>query len=318
LEPWPEPVDGNWLLNELVELYKKHIHFSDDCAFTCALWVILTYLIQESYVEVSPYLGFTAPDRRCAKTRGLDLTERLVWRGYGVSDVSPASFFRLCEKYHPMLLIDELHHLLERSSGLLGMLLNAYDRNKPVTRVNPENNNEVEAFDIWSSKAIAYLGILNPQLRDRVIEIRLERKPRAIKKAKLRETSRDYTNELQRRILRWVCDNAAAIGEINRVDLEGENDRASDNWEFLIAIASVIDPDNGADRVLGIARRIEGETSRVERESDEDAVLKGVKKVYRAVCDDQNLSFDDLATDIFLSLKTLQTVLNEDTPAVWD
>jgi hypothetical protein len=170
---------------------------------------------------------------------------------------------------------------------------------------------------MWGSKAIAYLGILDPQLRDRVIEIRLERKSSAIKKAKLRETPREHTNELQRRILRWARDNAAAVGEVKPVDLGGDNDRAGENWEFLIAIASVIDADNGADQVLGIAHRIEGGAARVDRESDEDAVVKGIKKVYQDASDALYLSYSDLKTDFFLSLVTLRTVLDQDTLAPW-
>jgi hypothetical protein len=106
LEPWPESVDGNALLAELVTLYHKHIYLTDDAAITASLWVIWSYLVQEPFNEVSPYLGFTAPDKRCAKTRCLELTKRLTWRGYGVSDLSKAGFFRLIEKYHPTLHID--------------------------------------------------------------------------------------------------------------------------------------------------------------------------------------------------------------------
>jgi hypothetical protein len=71
----------------------------------------------------------------------------LVWRGYGVSDVSKAGFSRVIEKSHPTLLIDELHRLLQNRPDLLQMLLTAYDRNKPVIIVNTETG-EPEAFDI--------------------------------------------------------------------------------------------------------------------------------------------------------------------------
>jgi len=69
--------------------------------------------------------------------------------------------------------------------------------------------------------------------------------------------------------------------------------------------------------VVDIALKIEGETSCADRESDEDAVLKGIKEVYQDVCDDINLSFDDPKTDIFLSITTIRTVLNKDTLAPW-
>ena len=237
-------MDGNALLSELVALYHKHIYFSDDYALTCSLWVIWTYLVHEPYIEVSPYLGFTAPDKRCAKTRCLDLTERLVLRGYCVSDLSQAAFFRLSEKYHPTLLIDEVHHLLARPSGLLGMLLNAYDRHKPVTRVNPENNNEVEEFDIWSGKALAYLGILDPQLRDRVIEIRLERKPSTVKKPNCERPPVNIRTNCNANASVGLATTQRPLARSGRLISISQNDRAGNNWEFFLAIAGVIDPDN--------------------------------------------------------------------------
>jgi hypothetical protein len=153
-------------------------------------------------------------------------------------------------------------------------------------------------------------------LRDRVIEIRLERKPRGVQRAKLRETSRSYTKELSQKCLRWANDNAQAVSAIKPVILDTENDRAGNNWEFLLAIAGVIDPDN-VDRVVKIALDFEGESSRTDRESDEDAVLKAIKKVYQDVCEDIQASFDDLETNIFISIATLRAVLNKDTLAPW-
>lgn len=189
------------------------------------------------------------------------------------------------------------------------MLLNAYDRHKPVTRVNPENNNEVEEFDIWSGKALAYLGILDPQLRDRVIEIRLERKPSTVKKPNCERPPVNIRTNCNANASVGLATTQRPLARSGRLISISQNDRAGNNWEFFLAIAGVIDPDN-VDRVVDIALKIEGETSCADRESDEDAVLKGIKEVYQDVCDDINLSFDDPKTDIFLSITTIRTVLN--------
>jgi hypothetical protein len=176
LEPWSEPVDGKQLLAELCALIHTHIFLTEAQALTIALWILWSYFVHEPSVEVSPYLGITGPDKRCAKTRLLNLVTRLVPRGLCISSISQSAFFRMVEKYHPTLLLDELHRLLVNRPELLQILLNAFDRDKPVLLTNPDTL-EVEAFDIWGARAVAYLGNLDDQLRDRIIEIHLERKP---------------------------------------------------------------------------------------------------------------------------------------------
>ena len=111
---------------------------------------------------------------------------------------------------------------------------------------------ETEQFDIWGARAIAYLGELDDQFKDRVIAINLERKPRSIKKAKLRETSTEETELLRRKLLRWALDNGEVVGGALVPVFETDNDRAADNWETLFRIAAVIDPDN-VEAVVRIA-----------------------------------------------------------------
>jgi Domain of unknown function (DUF3854)/Protein of unknown function (DUF3631) len=313
-EPWGEPVNGNQLLGDIIALINKHILISPADAVTVALWIYWTYLVNEDYVEVSPYLGVTSPDKGCAKTRILNLIELLVWRGYGLSSLTPSSFFRFVEEYHPTLCIDEFHKLVKNRSELLQPFLNAYSRGKPVLLTNTESM-EIEAFDIWGARAVAYLEKLDDQLRDRVIEINLERKPRSVKKPKLRETPKEYTEELRRKLLRWARDNAGAVGDAVVPVFETDNDRAEDNWELLFRIATVIDPD-GVDAVVQIAVAKEA-SPLAERASEQDAVLKGVRAVYQAVCDIHGDEFNDPKIDFFLSLSTICTVMNQDKHGPW-
>jgi hypothetical protein len=313
-EPWDAPIDGNGLLAELVALFEKHIYLAKDDTIVIALWVIWSYLVGQDYIEVSPYLGITSPDKRCAKTRCLDLIERLVWRGFGVSDITKSSFFRFVEKFHPTICLDEFHRILENRPDLLQPLLNAYSRHKPVLVTNPETM-ESEQFDIWCARAIAYLGELDDQFRDRVIEIYLGRKPPEIERAKLRDTPESYTEELRRKLLRWALDNAEAVKDAIIPVFQSDNDRAADNWEVLFKIVSVIDPDN-IDSVVRMALVKEtGVTA--QRESEQDAVLKGVRQAYEEVCEHLQKPFSDSATEVFVSLDAICTLMNHDKQGLW-
>ena len=313
-EPWDQPVNGNELLSELTALFHKHLWMPNDDALTIALWIFWTYLVGEPWPEVSPYLGITSPDKRCAKTRCLDLIERLVKRGYGASDITKSSFFRFVEQHHPTLCLDEFHKLIKNRSDLLQPFLNAYSRNKYVLITNTETM-EPEQFDIWGARAIAYLGELDDQFRDRVIAINLARKPRSIRKAKLRETSVEETELLRRKLLRWTLDNAEAVGEALVPDFETDNDRAADNWETLFRIAAVIDPDN-VEAVVRIAVAKEKSVT-AERESEESTVFGAIREIYLAVGKENKLNFDEATSDFFLSLKTLCLILNKDPEGIW-
>jgi hypothetical protein len=307
-QPWETLVVGNELLGEVVGLINKHILLSSDDAITVALWVFFTYLVNEPYVQVSPYLVLSSPDKRCGKTRLLELIERLVWRGYAVSDISKSGFFRLIEKFHPSLLVDEAHKVLKNRGDLLQMFLDAYSRRKPVVLINPETL-EPEAFDIWCARALAFIGGLDDQLLDRSIEIKMARKREADVKPKHTETPYEYTDELRRKLSRWALDNAPAVANALIPDFKSGNDRAADNWEMHFRIAAVIDPDN-VEAVIQIALAKEKQDSG-DRASEQSILLKGVEDIYREACEATGRSYEQ---DIFLSLTTICTLLNLEYP----
>jgi hypothetical protein len=313
-EPWPDPVDGKELLKLYIVLIQKHIMISFEDALTIALWIIWTYLVNEEYVEVSPYLGITSPDKRCAKTRLLDLIERLVWRGYGLSDITKSSFFRFVEQWHPTLCLDEFHKLIKNRPDLMQPFLNAYSRNKPVLVINTESM-ETEKYDIWGARAIAYLDELDDQFKDRVIAINLTRKPHSIKKPKLRETPISYTEELRRKALRWGRDNAEAVRDAVVPAFETDNDRAEYNWEMLFKIRAVIEPE--AVKFLLVIALFKETSLIAERESEQEAVLEAVFKIYRTVCEHTDRAFTDPQTEVFISLWSICNLLNKDNEGVW-
>jgi hypothetical protein len=156
---------------------------------------------------------------------------------------------------------------------------------------------------------------LDDQLRDRAIEIRLERKPRKEKRARLRATSPEYTHDLCRKLMRWARDNAEAVAAAPPVELDIDNDRAEDNSEWLIKIAGVIDPDNGALRARQVALKKEGEA--IVAESENEAVLRGIRRVYQTIAAKGGHIFENPDYDRFLSLTTICDFLNKEKLGVW-
>ena len=78
VEPWPEPVDGNLLLFEIMQLLRLFIVLPKFAAETLALWVLHTYAFHLR--NVSTYIGIESPLKQCGKTTLLTLLSQLVCR----------------------------------------------------------------------------------------------------------------------------------------------------------------------------------------------------------------------------------------------
>jgi hypothetical protein len=313
LKPWDTPVDPKELLAALTGLILKHVYISPQKALVVALWILWTYLVHEDFIEYAPFLGITGADKRVGKSRLLKIVEKLTRKSYSVGRLSEAALYRLIEQYKPTLLIDEFHRLLSKYPNLLDLFLLSYERDKKVTLANAETH-QLDVFDCWSAKAVAYLGILDEQLRDRIIEIYLKRKPPGEKRARLRETSAEEWGALARKCLRWALDNREEVAAVKVAPLEVSNDRAGDNWEVLLMIAQVIDPEV---EVRARAIALEEESNERDEDSVRVQVMKVLRKVFKAKCREQGLNFDDPKTDLAITLKELCSAINREEVGPW-
>lgn len=237
--PWPEPVDGSALLEEIVTSIKSHVILATEAhSYAMALWVLFAHA--HDCFHFSPMLAFSSPTPGCGKTTCLDLIQGMVPRPLSSSNVTPASIFRTIECYKPTLLVDEADTFLPNSSELRGILNSGHRRNSAVVLRTTGENFEPAAFSTWCPKAIALIGKLPPTLADRSIPIRLQKKRPDEQIVRLRFNKMGHLHVLCRMAARWVSDNAAQIASL---DPELPNElvnRSADNWLPLIAIADVL------------------------------------------------------------------------------
>jgi hypothetical protein len=66
VEPWPEEVDGDALLDELRNHFTRYVVLPDEADVALALWVLHTWIFE--CFDVTPYLAITSPTPRCGKT----------------------------------------------------------------------------------------------------------------------------------------------------------------------------------------------------------------------------------------------------------
>jgi hypothetical protein len=126
VEPWPEPVEGNILLDQLSRVFTRFVVLPKWGAETLALWTLHTYAFQLR--DVTAYLGIESPLKRCGKSTLLTVLSKFVNRPVVSSNISPPAFFCVIEETQPTLLIDEADRLLRGNDELKGILNSGYSR----------------------------------------------------------------------------------------------------------------------------------------------------------------------------------------------
>lgn len=271
VEPWPEPVDGAALLNDLAGLVRRFLILPKWAEEALALWVLHTYAFELR--DVTSYLGIESPEKRCGKTTLLAVLSELVNRPVVAANISPSAFFRVIEETRPTLLIDEADTFLQGNDELRGILNAGYkDKMAFVVRVAAEvqsprskvgraerasvraserhercgvrqsdrqsggRGSRLVRFSCWCPKVLAAIGRLPDTLADRCIVIRMQRKRADEECERIKNLD---GGELRAKCARFVRDRGAEIAAAQPSIPEELNDRAADIWEPLLALADL-------------------------------------------------------------------------------
>jgi len=252
VEPWPEPVDGQLLLEELAGILARYVVLPPNGAEALALWSLHTYAFHLR--DVTTYLAIESPEKRCGKTTLLSVLQQLVHRPISASNISSPALYRVIEEARPTLLIDEADTLLSGNDELRGILNAGYTRSTAfVVRVGHSraarkegegSEAEVERpgtpqllrFSCWCPKAIAAIGSLPETLADRSIALRMRRKGPGEELERLRRLDATI---LRRCCARFVLDHAEEIATGQPEIPPALHDRAADIWEPLLLLADL-------------------------------------------------------------------------------
>ncbi|MBE9570773.1 MAG: hypothetical protein IMF11_09100, partial [Proteobacteria bacterium] len=174
LEPWPRPVTEAEILDTIYKVALNYVIMPEKSAVAFSLWTLLTYCYNA--FRILPILGIISPEKRCGKTRLLEVLSGLAYRAFPSCNLTPATVYRVIEKCQPCFLIDEADTFLPPNDELRGILNSGHTvKTAFVTRINPDTM-EPERFSTWCPKVIALIGKLPGTLDDRAIVISLKRK----------------------------------------------------------------------------------------------------------------------------------------------
>ena len=290
-EPWPEPVDGDALLDEIVMRVRQYLVLPDGAAEVLALWAVHAHAFEAFYY--TPRLAITAPEKQCGKTVVLDVLECLTPRSIRTENLTTAVLFRIVDAHRPTLLVDEFDTFLKNNHDLRGAV-NAGHRHSGVHLRCEGDDNEVRAFRTFAPVALAGIGKLPGTLADRSIPVTMRR---ALPDEPIRpfRSDRAYAErELCSQIARWVADNRSEIEEHEPDVPEWMFNRQADNWRPLLTIADIAGGD-WPEHARAVAARICGSAD--DDTSIRVELLKDIGELFKKHGTNQ-LASATIATDL--------------------
>ena len=291
--PYGETTDANVSALDLVHhLLREYSEMSCSHAYVAtALWSLHTHVYNQ--FMVTPRLALVSPVRGCGKTTVLALLQFLTARGRKEDGITAAAIFRLVDREHCTLLLDEADNLgLDRDGILRSVLNSGHRRGGSLTRVIKD---APRRFSTFAPLAIAAIGTLPLPVMHRSLVIHMSRSTRNLRRF---DETDPVVNAAYAMIRTWARD--VQLQHDPELPTELRN-RPADNWRVLIAVADSFGPAWGTR-----AREAAVDFSRAHR--DEDAQVTLLNDICHV--------FNDLGADRLAS-KTLVAGLVEMDDALW-
>jgi Protein of unknown function (DUF3631) len=235
--------DGAQLLGELHAAFTRYVVLpADVAADAVTLWTAATHA-QPAW-EHATRLDATSPEKRCGKSRLLDVIEASCHAPLITVNISAAALARSVTDDPPTLLLDEADTIFgkgikgdEKAETLRGLINAGHQRNRPYIRWDA-GRRQPEPCPTFAMAALAGIGSLPDTITDRAVVIRMRRRAPGETVAAFRiRRDTPALHDLRDRLGAWA---RAHLDELR--DAEPElpvDDRAYDNWTPLAAIADL-------------------------------------------------------------------------------
>lgn len=235
--------NGADLLDELRAAFGRYVVFpSPEAHNATVLWCAATH--GQPAWEHAPRLTPISPEKRCGKSRLMDVAEAVCHQVLITVNASTAAIVRsITDDDPPTLMVDEADTIFgskraaENHEDVRGILNAGHQRNRPYVRWDITTRKK-EHCPTFAMAMLAGIGDLPDTIMDRAVPIRMRRRGPGEKVAPFR-TRRDAPalHALRGRLHAWVRANIDALAKAEP-DLPVE-DRAADTWEPLVAIADL-------------------------------------------------------------------------------
>jgi len=280
-EPWPEPVDGDSLLRDVINRFQRQVIISDDNALATALWTFLSW-VHDDVATHSPILNINSAEPESGKSTLLGLVSFLMPRCIASVDVTEAAIYRAITRWNPSFAIDEFDTVLvsDDKAALRSVINSGHTRGTGVLRCVGDDKIP-ELFPTFAAKAIGMVGRkLPPATLSRSIFIDMRRRRKGEQFEKFKHVDDSGLADLRRRLCRWSMDNMETLRNANPSMPEELQNRAADNWWLLLAIADLCSGvEDFGDKARVAAGKIEG---KADKRTFGILILVDVKELFDA------------------------------------
>ncbi|MCP2286831.1 Protein of unknown function (DUF3631) [Promicromonospora umidemergens] len=240
-EPSPA-LDGAVVLDQVQAAVRKYVILPSPEAMTAVvLWAAASHVVP--FLGSAPRLVIRGPERRCGKSRLLDMLEALCWQAFMGVNVSHAALSRTVHfagNEPPTIMIDEADAMFGPKAGsdnedIRGILNAGFQPGRTVPRYDA-GRQEVEHLRTFAMAALAGIGAMPDTIEDRAVVVKMRRRAKGEKVAPYRMT-RDRADliTLSGVLHKWARSQRVTIGTpVVSMPVE---DRAADTWEPLVAVA---------------------------------------------------------------------------------
>lgn len=229
---------GAQLLDQLRAALTRYVILpSPEAADAVTLWIAATHA-QPAWAH-APRLVIRGPEKRCGKSRLLDIVEATCHDPFITVNASSAAVYRSITDDPPTMLVDEADTIFgpkaDGNEDLRGLLNAGHQRNRPAKRYDAATN-RVESIPTFAMAALAGIGAMPDTIEDRAVVVRMRRRAPGETAAPYRHR-RDRTplRELATHLNRWLRADLTIL-EQAEPEMPVE-DRAADTWEPLVIVA---------------------------------------------------------------------------------
>jgi hypothetical protein len=238
-----DTVNGSELLDEVAATVARYVILPSTAASVAVvLWIAATHAVKAW--SCAPRLVIRAPERRCGKSRLLDMVEGMCHRPLMTVNASPSAVYRsigMAPSDPPTLLIDEADTIFGPKAGdnedLRGLLNAGHQRGRPALRYDA-GSRSVEKIQTFAMAALAGIGAMPDTIEDRAAVIRMRRRAAGeeVNPYRVRRDGPEL-DDLRQRLNQWVTAHLDVLTNA-APDMPLEV-RAADTWEPLIAVADL-------------------------------------------------------------------------------
>jgi hypothetical protein len=232
------PVDGAALLDDVRAALTRYVCLpGEHAADAVTLWIAASHA-QPAWAH-APRLVVRGPEKRCGKSRLLDMVEALCWNPFITVNSSSAAVYRSITTDPPTMLVDEADTIFgpkaDGNEDLRGLLNAGHQRNRPAKRYDAAAN-RVESIPTFAMAALAGIGAMPDTIEDRAVVIRMRRRAAGETVAPYRHRrDRPALRTLSKQVTTWLRADLPTLETAEpAMPLE---DRAADTWEPLIIVA---------------------------------------------------------------------------------